>query len=114
MDDEQIDDIPAKIGDQTCGKIAMGMVLIFSKFKIFQIFYKNSNHSKKVGDPVTWKKSGRMFGFWGRDSYRRNQSNLYIMEHFYRNTQIVEYARMVDFIKDKPSNNYTGIYLNFG
>ena len=24
MDDEQIDDIPAKIGDQTCGKIAMG------------------------------------------------------------------------------------------
>ena len=55
-----------------------------------------------------------MFGFWGRDSYRRNQSNLYIMEHFYRNTQIVEYARMVDFIKDKPSNNYTGIYLNLG
>ena len=32
------------------------------------------------------------------------------MEHFYRNTQIVEYARMVDFIKDKPSNNYTGKY----
>lgn len=32
------------------------------------------------------------------------------MEHFYRNTQIVEYARMVDFIKDKPSNNYTGEY----
>ena len=38
MDDEQIDDIPAKIGDQTCGKIAMGMVLIFLKFKIFQSF----------------------------------------------------------------------------
>ena len=83
----------------------------------FLTFLKNfldtlKNHSKKVGDPVTWKKSGRMFGFWGRDSFRRNQSNLYIMEHFYRNTQIVEYARMVDFIKDKPSNNYTGDYLN--
>ena len=24
MDDEQIDDIPAKIGEATCGKIAMG------------------------------------------------------------------------------------------
>ena len=44
----------------------------------------------------------------GRDAARKNSSALYIMEHFYRNTQIVEYARMVDFIKDKPSNNYTG------
>ena len=35
------------------------------------------------------------------------------MEHFYRNTQIVEYARMVDFIKDKPSNNYTGKYDSY-
>jgi len=86
MDDEQIDDIPAKIGEATCGKIAM------------------------VGDPVTWKKSGRMFGYWGRDAARANQTNLFIMEHFYRNTQIVEYARMVDFIKDKPSNNYTVPY----
>ena len=49
-----------------------------------------------------------MFGYWGRDAARANQTNLFIMEHFYRNTQIVEYARMVDFIKDKPSNNYTG------
>ena len=82
MDDEQINDIPA--GDSKCGKIV------------------------QVGDPVTWKKSGRMFGYWGRDAVRKNQTNLYIMEHFYRNTQIVEYSRMVDFIKDKPSNNYTG------
>ena len=35
------------------------------------------------------------------------------MEHFYRNTQIVEYARMVDFIKDKPSNNFTGKYDSY-
>jgi len=84
MDDEQIDDIPTL--NCNCGKLTM------------------------VGDPVTWKKSGRMFGFWGRDAARKNSSALYIMEHFYRNTQIVEYARMVDFIKDKPSNNYTVPY----
>lgn len=106
MDDEQIDDIPAKIGTTTCGKIAMGEFK-----KVFQKIQKNLNNSKKklkVGDPVTWKKSGRMFGYWGRDAARANQTSLFIMEHFYRNTQIVEYARMVDFIKDKPSNNYTG------
>ena len=40
MDDEQIDDIPTL--NCNCGKLTM------------------------VGDPVTWKKSGRMFGFWGK------------------------------------------------
>ena len=40
MDDEQIDDIPTM--NCNCGKLTM------------------------VGDPVTWKKSGRMFGFWGQ------------------------------------------------
>lgn len=82
MDDDQIDDIPA--GNSKCGKIT------------------------EVSDPVTWKKSGRMFGFWGRDAVRKDRANIYVMEHFYRNTLIVEYSRMVDFIKDKPSNNYTG------
>ena len=40
MDDEQIDDIPAKIGDQTCGKIAMGTCgFKLFQISIFQIFY---------------------------------------------------------------------------
>ena len=46
----------------------------------------------------------------GRDAARKNETKLYIMEHFYRNTQVVEYGRMVDFIKDRPSNNYTGTF----
>lgn len=104
MDDEQIDEIPAEIGGQTCGKISMVMCDLNLLFSGISHFWAQI----KVGDPVTWKKSGRMFGFWGRDSLRKNSTKLYIMEHFYRNTQIVEYARMVDFIKDKPSNNYTG------
>ena len=86
MDDDQIDDIPA--GNSKCGKIT------------------------EVSDPVTWKKSGRMFGFWGRDAVRKDKANIYVMEHFYRNTLIVEYSRMVDFIKDKPSNNYTGKFFS--
>ncbi len=59
MDDEQIDEIPSM--DGKCGKIT------------------------EVGEPVTYKKSGRMFGFWGRDAYRKESTSIYIMEHFYRN-----------------------------
>jgi len=58
MDDEQIDEIPSMEGK--CGKIT------------------------EVGEPVTYKKSGRMFGFWGRDAHRKESTSIYIMEHFYR------------------------------
>ena len=43
MDDEQIDDIPAKIGSATCGKIAMGEFK-----KVFQRIQKNSEKIQKI------------------------------------------------------------------
>ena len=55
MDDEQIDDIPTM--NCNCGKLTM------------------------VGDPVTWKKSGRMFGFWGQFQHMLHIESL-ICRHY--------------------------------
>ena len=69
---------------------------------------------QSVSDPVTWKKAGRMFGFWGRDAdpevSEENHEKIWVMEHFYRNTLIGQYDSLVDFLKDKTANNYTVPY----
>ena len=69
-----------------------------------------------VSDPITWKKSGRMFGFWSQDPGEKHKSSdddthkIWIMEHFYRNTLIVQYNNLYDFLKDNISDNYTVPY----
>ena len=65
-----------------------------------------------VSDPITWKKAGRMFGFWGKDpgEDHTDEHKIWVMEHFYRNTLIVEYNNLLDFLKDKIHENYTVPY----
>ena len=67
---------------------------------------------QSIAEPVTWKKAGRMFGFWSKDlgGERKDDHSIWIMEHFYRNTLIQEYKGLVDFLKGISTANYTVPY----
>ena len=51
-----------------------------------------------VSDPVLVKKSGKMFGFWGRDNGELDNNSVFVMEHFYKNTKVVRYKTLKNFV----------------
>ena len=51
-----------------------------------------------VSEPMHVKKSGKMFGFWGRDVGPDHKSVFY-MEHFYKNTKVLRYRSLKAFVE---------------
>lgn len=51
-----------------------------------------------VSDPIHVKKSGKMFGFWGRDNGEVDHKSIFVMEHFYKNTKVIRYKTMKNFV----------------
>ena len=51
-----------------------------------------------VSDPIHIKKFGKMFGFWGRDNGEVDRKSIFVMEHFYKNTKVMRYKTMANFV----------------